>query len=208
MDNGRTNNQSKKDLSLLAKMVSLPRFLSYDLGGKGIEVKPNRFSPIYINLKSVWCYPEILFPLIKKLTHTLIGCSHVIGIETGGSPYAVMAARDLKIPLILARKESKKSVEHLAGYTKGDGTFAIVDDVLASGFSMEPALKAIQNDKRKVRLASILSYGMDALIEKKYNIKVYSLYQIEDVLKVISPELAEVLTPVISKFKKELKEKM
>lgn len=195
--------------SLMKKMISLPRFLTYDIDGKGIEVKPGRFSPVYINMKSTWCYPEVLFRIASEIEKLCEGCNHVVGIETGGSPYASVIAKGLKIPLILVRKEIKGSLGYLAGYAKGEaGTFAIVDDVIATGISMENAISSIKNGQRGIRLVSVLSYGMDEQIAQKYGIEVKSIYQVEDVLEAISPALSEVLTPFIMKFKTKLKETM
>ncbi len=188
-------------------MISLPRFLMYDIDGKGIEVKPGRLSPVYINMKSTWCYPDVLFKIANEVEKLCEGCNHVVGIETGGSPYASVIAKDIKVPLILVRKEVKGSLGYLAGYAKGEsGMFAVVDDVIATGISMENAINSVQNGQRNIRLVSVLSYGMDQLIAQKYGIEVRSLYQVEDVLDAISPALSEALTPFIMKFKTKLKE--
>ncbi len=199
-EHARTNKQK-----LLGRLINTPRFLSYDVDGRGIEVKPGRYSPIYINMKSLWCYPLVLRSVTSQIKEMCLGCDHIIGVETGGSPYASLIARDLNIPLILLRKEAKGSLGYLAGYArKQSGKFAIVDDVLATGNSIKEAVDSIRNDYRKIKLVSVLSYGMDQMIAEKYNIEVVSLYQIEDVLSALNPDLSELLTPHIRTFQDNL----
>ena len=59
-------------------------------------------------MKATWSHPDVLFPIAERLADLCRGCDYVIGIETGGSPYASSIAKDLKISLILARKEDKE----------------------------------------------------------------------------------------------------
>ncbi|MEK9147141.1 MAG: phosphoribosyltransferase family protein [Patescibacteria group bacterium] len=129
----------------------------------------------------------------------------MVGVETGGSPYASLIAKDLNIPLILLRKEAKGSLGYLAGYAKKEGgKFAIVDDVLATGNSITEAIRSIKNGHRTIKFASVLSYGMDKTIARKYNIEVVSLYQIDDVLETLNSDLSELLIPHIRAFQKNL----
>lgn len=195
-----------QDKRLLVSMIAVPGFLTYDLEGKGIEVKPGRYSPTYINMKTTWSYPNVLFPIAERLAKLAEGCDCVIGIETGGSPYAVAMAKDLKTSLILARKEAKEQMGILAGYLDGaEKEFAIVDDVLATGRSSERGFLSVKKRNNNVRLISVLSYGMDDLIVKKYGVKVKSLYQIDDLLDVLEPELRSKIAPHIRKYQEDLR---
>lgn len=194
------------DKTLLVDMLAVPGFLTYDLEGKGIEVKPGRYSAVYVNMKTTWSYPDVLFPIAEKLSDLCRGCDCVIGIETGGSPYASSVARDLKTSLILARKEAKEQMGVLAGYLNGEEKeFAVVDDVLATGRSSERGFLSVKNHQNKVRIVSVLSYGMDELVAKKYGVEVKSLYQIEDLLEALKPELASKLTPPIRAYQESLR---
>lgn len=195
-----------KSSSLLRRMLIVPGFLSHDLVGRGIEVKPGRFSPVYINMKTTWSYPEVLFPVAEKLAELCQGCDCVIGIETGGSPYAATIARDLQVSMILARKEAKEQMGVLAGYINGsEKEFAIVDDVLATGRSSERGFLSVKNPNNKVRLVSVLSYGMDSLIAEKYGVEVRSLYQVEELLAQLNPALSAQLEPHIRTYQEKLR---
>jgi orotate phosphoribosyltransferase len=120
-DINKNNLKSKGKLNkeLLSKMINIPGFLNYDLKGKGVEVKPGRFSPVYINMKATWTHPEILFSIAERLTSLCNKSDCIVGIESGGSPYASLIAKDLKVGLILARKEAKEQMGILTGFFNG-----------------------------------------------------------------------------------------
>lgn len=200
------NEIGKKDLGLLKKMLSVQGFFTYDLEGKGIQVVPGRYSAVFVNIKKTWSHPEILFPLAGKMAALCKDCDCAIGIESGGSPYASAIAKDNKINLILARKEASERGETFAGYVdKREKRLAIVEDVVATGKSAEMGFLNIRNDDNKIRLICVLSYGMDELIAKKYGIEVVSLYQIDDLLGLLDPDLRTKITPYIRAYQERLK---
>jgi len=191
---------------LLKEALKEPGFLSTDLDGPGIEVKLGRRSPIYINMKSTWKNPYLLFNLSHELQKLCLDCDSVIGIETGGSPYAVSIAQNLGISLILARKKPKSEVGILAGSINGEvHKFAIVDDVLATGKSIEPAFKTIKKMGKQIVCVAVLSYGMDKLIAKKYGIEVRSLFNINDLLNCLEKTKRKKLEKYILNYQKKLK---
>lgn len=202
-----TERRKNLDRKLLINMLNVPGFLNYDLEGKGIEVKPGRYSAVYLNMKETWSRPDVLFPIAERLADLCEDCDCVIGIESGGSPYATSIAKDLKKSLILARKEAKEQVGVLAGYLNdGEKRFAVVDDVLATGKSSERGFLSVKNNNdNKVRIVSVLSYGMDELISKKYGVEVASLYQIDDLLELLDPILKEKLMPHIRSYQEKLR---
>ncbi len=191
---------------LLEEAIKEPGFLTVDLDGPGIEVKPGRMSPIYINMKTTWKNPHLLFKMAHELQRLCLDCDCVVGIETGGSPYAVSIAQNLGISLLLARKKPKSKIGILAGDLNEEvSKFAIIDDVLASGKSMEPAFKSIQNIGKKVVCVSVLSYGMDDLIAKKYNIEVRTLFKIDDLLDCLDPQIGNRLKKYVKGYQEKLK---
>lgn len=191
---------------LLEDAINEPGFLTVDLGNPGIEVKPGRFSPIYINMKTTWKNHHLLSRMSHELQRLCLDCDCVVGVETGGSPYAVSIAQNLGISLLLARKEPKDKIGILAGGLNGDShKFAIVDDVLASGRSMEPAFQSIKDLGKKVVCVAILSYGMDDLIAKKYDIEVRTLYKIEDLLDSLKEEEKNRLTEYVKDYQEKLR---
>ncbi|TSC60308.1 MAG: hypothetical protein LiPW15_186 [Parcubacteria group bacterium LiPW_15] len=198
--------KDKKDLELLKKMLAVQGFFTYDLEGKGIQVVPGRYSAVFVNMKKTWSHPEILFPLAKKMANLCKDCDCAIGIESGGSPYASLMAKDNKINLVLARKEASERGENFAGYVgEKEKLLAIVEDVVATGKSAEMGFSNIKNDNNRIRIVCVLSYGMDELIAKKYDIEVVSLYQIDDLLNLLDPDLNTKITPYIRAYQERLR---
>lgn len=192
--------------NLLEDAIKEPGFLTIDLSNPGIEVKPGRFSPIYINMKTTWKNHHLLSRMSHELQRLCLDCNCVVGVETGGSPYAVSIAQNLGISLLLARKEPKDKIGILAGDLNDEcHRFAIVDDVLASGKSMEPAFKSIKNLGKQVVCVAILSYGMDDLIAEKYGIEVRTLYRIEDLLDSLKGYEKDGLSQHIKDYQENLK---
>jgi len=195
------NLKSKK---LLSQIVSLPGLISYDLRGRGIEVKRGHFSPVYINMKSTWSCPAILLDITERLKEKCIGCNCIIGIETGGSPFASIIAKELEIPLVLARKEPKNMNIFAGEPISGGGSIAIIDDVLATGLSMKKVLENIQKVNRKIIFVVILSYGMEKTIAKKYGITIHPLYCIENVIELLPTDQTKLLKPYILAYQEKL----
>ncbi len=197
---------NKEYRKLLSQIVLTPGLISYDLNGPGIKVKKGRFSPIYVNIKKIWSYPEILSDITEKLKEKCVGCNCVIGIETGGSPFAAVIAKELEVSLVLTRKKPKNTSIFAGDPIRGGGSVVVIDDVLATGSSMKKSLESIRKLNRKVALVVVLSYGMDKIIAKKYGLTVYSLYQIEDLVQALPPEQTKLLEPHIKAYQKKLLE--
>ena len=192
--------------NLLKEALEEPGFLMIDLDGAGIEVKPGRKSPIYINIKEIWRNNHLLFKISHELQRLCLDCDCVVGVETGGSPYAVSIAQNLGIPLLLARKEPKEKIGILAGGLNGNvKKFAIVDDVLASGKSMEPAFKDINALGKQVVCLAVLSYGLDKLIADKYGIEVRTLFTIDDLLNCLDQKISSKLKAYITGYQATLR---
>ncbi len=196
-------------IDTLQESLKYPDFFQFDLEGRGIEVKPGRFAPTYINMKATWKNPSLISKMSYELQKKCLDADCVIGIETGGSPYAVSIANNLGISLLLARKEPKRDLGILAGNLNGDyEKFAIVDDVLASGGSMKAAFESIKELGKGVICVAVISYGLDDLISKKYNIEVRTLYDVDDILNCFEKEKKKRLEAYIQDYKDKLKNKL
>jgi orotate phosphoribosyltransferase len=191
--------------TLLRQIARTKNLITIDLEGPGIEVKPGRFSPIYINMKCLWSRPELLQQVCDQLSKRCRPCAYTVGIETGGAPLATLVAAKLQIPLFLARKNSQRKKLLAGAFFDLTGPAVIIDDVLATGLSMNRALKRIKKTSEKASVAIILSYGMDKMIESKFKVKVISLYQIEDVLSILPEKQSKALLPHIRAYQRKLK---
>ena len=195
---------NKKRKQLLAEILTTPGFIRHALKGRGIEVKHGRFSPLYLNVKCIWSHPSIFSGLCDELKKMCVGSSCVIGIETGGSPFASVIAKELETSLVIARKTQKDASIFAGEPIHGGGSVAIIDDVLATGLSMKRCLNSIQSVNRRVSLVVAISYGMDMVLSKKYGVAIPSLYSIDDVIEVLPALQARMLRPRIRAYQKTL----
>lgn len=192
---------------LIKQLLDTEGFLSYKFSGRGIMLKKGKYSPIYINFKVLWSNPNLMRNLSKKLSDKVKGSDLVIGIEAGGCPFAAVVAYELKIPLILVRKEPKGKFGILTSKVANDSeSISIVDDVLASGNSISKVLCNTKKPNRKIRVVNLLSYGLDKRISRKYKIEVISLFQIEEILKFLEATLADKLAEHIISYKRKIEE--
>ena len=186
-------------------MIEIPGFFTYDTKGRGDEVRPGRYSAVFVNMKKTWSRPDIISSTAEKLADLCRDSECIIGIESGGSPYASLVASILKTNLVLARREAKTQGGHLAGYiSDAEKKFAVVDDVLATGESSERGSLVVNHGENQIRIVSILSYGMDTFIAQKYGVEVTSLYQIDDILDCLDPDLQTELTPYVRAYQEKI----
>jgi orotate phosphoribosyltransferase len=199
------------NMRLLAQMLAIPGFFTYDLSGENILVKAGRYSSVYVDMKKTWRDPALLRRISGRLARLCVGCNCVVGIESGGSPYASLIAGALNVGLVLVRGEEAGGARGRmgSGYLGSeDATVAIVEDVVATGESAEAGLMIWKGPPKGVRLVSVMSYGMDELISQKYDLEMVSIFQIDDLLDAVEPHVRAEVTPYIRSYQLRLKQMM
>lgn len=153
---------------------------------KFFEVKPNRFSPLFIKIKTTLSDVKTRTEIARVLSQYIdskVDC--ICGIESGGSYYASIVADKLKKPLILFRKHEKQYAE--GGKIVGkipfkNSTVAIIDDVVVSGLTLSPAINYLRDLGCKIKIFTIFSYGLDQYVEKRLKTKIISITNLNDLL--------------------------
>jgi len=101
-------------------------------------------SPYYIDMRVVPSRPSLFRRVVDSLAKLVEEVDAVVGVATGGIPYAAAIAYSLGIPMGYVRREAK---QHGAGrLVEGDvaGRVAIVDDVATTGESLVAAVEAVR----------------------------------------------------------------
>lgn len=160
---------------LLFDIPGVVRFLPDD----PFEVKPGVFLPMFMNFKETWAKPWERKMLAQELA-SRIGekFTWVVGLESGGSYFAVTVANLLGLPLTLIRKTNKEYGEgdFVVGDTPPKGTnVALIDDVYATGKSAAAAAGWLKEAGCKSNLFTIFSYSSDAEIKKRIGVAGTSL---------------------------------
>lgn len=148
------------------------------------EVKKDIFSPFFIDFKVVLSE----FKLRNFILHSLLNIckppyDYVVGLESGGSYYASAISDILGTPLLYFRSNPKLyglRKEIVGLNPKTNSRILIVDDVIATGKSVEKCLSFFKNTSSEITVVSIFSYGFDNEISNKYGVTIKSLIKYEE----------------------------
>lgn len=148
-------------------------------------------SPIYIDLRILVSYPEILKIVANELKNIAGNLEYD---RIAGIPYAAIAiatAFSLQTgkPMIYSRKEvkdygTKKAIEGV--YNAGENVL-VIDDLITTGASKFEAIAPLQDAGLKVRDVAVLvdreQGGAKELAEKGYNL--HAVLKISEVLEIL-----------------------
>ncbi|CAJ0586447.1 unnamed protein product, partial [Mesorhabditis spiculigera] len=147
-----------KDTSLhAAKMRNLLRLMKdrnvFKIDEKeGFLLKSGQISPIYIDLRESFGYPDVMelaCDCLREMIATMPGhYDGIVGVPYAALPYSAVVSLQLRKPLIIIRKEAKsygtkKLIE--GRYEKGQ-TVVIIEDVVTTGGSIKDVVKILRED--------------------------------------------------------------
>ncbi len=188
---------SNGDNQIAELLTQVPGTVNYSKENP-IEVKPNVFTPIYINLRNTISHVMVRNIISKKLAQSIkSNPDYICGIESGGSYYASRVSDILNKPLILLRKEDKGygDKKRVLGQIPDPGSkIAVIDDVIATGLTTSKSTKYLNSIGLKTEVYAIFSYGYNediARILGKHTSRIASLVTFADILN--SLEEREVL---------------
>lgn len=134
--------QRKRVLEALFRVPGLFQYGSPE----EFSITETRTSGVRVNVKEMWGLPLLMSGVVElmqlavqdKTIHT------VVGIESGGSPFAAQLAARLPAGLRLIRK-NESGIKSLVAGPSADaaGNVLVVDDVLGRGDSLSRTLSAI-----------------------------------------------------------------
>ncbi len=111
-------------------------------------LKDGSNSEYYLDLRVIPSYPSAFKKTIAMLTNALydLKIGAIAGIMSAGIPYATGIALELELPLLQIRKKSKdyglsKLIE---GEWEKGWRIVVIDDVITTGSSKEPAIEALR----------------------------------------------------------------
>src|SRR3989339_2060677 len=173
-----------KDLILKLYEINVVKFGEFKL-------KSGIMSPIYIDLRQIISYPEIL----KKVSNTLwdkiknLKFDLICGVPYTAIPIATVISIEHNQTMIMRKKEvkdygTKKAVEGV--FTAGQ-TVVLFDDLVTSGLSVFETVEPLEHEGLKVTDIVVLldreQGGKDNLASKGYNL--HSIFTISELLTVL-----------------------
>ncbi len=163
--------ERKKEMyALLLETPGVVKFLL----DSPFEVKPNVFLPMFVNFKNTWSKPEVRSTIVANLAKYVDDdIDWIVGLESGGSYYAVALANQLGKPVSLLRKGVKEHGDKnfMVGEVPPAGSkVLLVDDVYATGQSASRAVARLKEISSQCRLLTIFSYSSDKEIQDRLGI--------------------------------------
>jgi uridine monophosphate synthetase len=123
-------------------------------------LKSGEQSTVYVNLRKIISYPDLLKQVAKALWEKVSGCRFdlVCGVPYTALPIATTLSLEHDIPMIMRRKEKKEygTKQTVEGVFETGQTCLIIEDVITTGGSILETAQAIEAEKLIVRDVAVL----------------------------------------------------
>lgn len=154
------------------------------------KLKSGKTSNIYINLRKIISYPDILRLVSKAMWEATQSCEFdlVCGVPYTALPIATCMSLEHNVPMIMRRKEKKDygTKQMIEGVFKPGDRCLIIEDVVTSGASILETATDLEaaglEIKHLVALIDRQQGGRENL-EQKY--KLYTILTLSQILKVL-----------------------
>ncbi len=155
-------------------------------------------SPYYVDLRQVLAHPDLLRWVITKYGNLLrdVDFDVIVGVATGGIPYASILGFNMFRPIAYVREERKwyGARKEIEGAVWEGARAVVVDDVITTGESIVGAINKLKEAGAKVVAAVVFldrqQCGVQR-VERETGVAVRSAYKISDVLE----EIKELIGP-------------
>lgn len=155
------------------------------------KLKSGMMSPIYIDLRIIVSYPDVLKKIATAMTADLknIKCDVIAGIPYTAIPIATVISVETNTPMIYARKEVKDygTKRKIEGVYKKGATCAVIDDLITTGDSKIETAEPFEAEGLIIKDFIVLidreQGGKKILEEKGYNL--HRIICITDLLDVL-----------------------
>ncbi|MGC8973994.1 MAG: orotate phosphoribosyltransferase [Thermoproteus sp.] len=169
-------------------------------------------SPYYVDLRQVLAHPDLLRWVIGKYGNLLrdIDFDVIVGIATGGIPYASILGFNMFRPIAYVR-ESRKwygSKREIEGAVWQGARAVVIDDVITTGESIVEAIDKLKEAGANVVAAAVFLDRQQCgaqRVERETGTPVRAAYKIGDVLEeikdLIGPARYREVREYVEKFK-------
>lgn len=157
-------------------------------------LKSGILSPIYIDLRLIISYPELLQQIAdlmwKKVEH--LHFDRIVGVPYTALPIATALSLKHNIPMLMKRKEAKDygTKKLIEGTIEPGHTCLIIEDLVTSGASVFETIEPLQQEGLKVEDIVVLldrEQGGRKNVEQK-GMRLHAVLTINDLLAVLKKE--------------------
>ncbi|ABP51244.1 MAG: orotate phosphoribosyltransferase [Pyrobaculum sp.] len=154
-------------------------------------------SPFYIDLRAVLGHPDLFQWVVSQYLSTLSKLEYdvILGVATGGIPYASVLGYLLQRPFGYVRPEAKGhgAGRQIEGAEVAGKRAVVVDDVLTTGKSVLGAISAVGEAGGRVTAVVVFldreQCGAEAV--RRAGAGVYSVYKMRELLEALRPHIGE-----------------
>lgn len=154
-------------------------------------LKSGQTSHIYLDLRQIVSYPEILRAVSDAIWQKIQNChfDFICGVPYTALPIATGVSLQHNIPMIMRRKEKKAygTKQQIEGNFKKNQTCLIIEDVITTGSSIIETADELLEAGLQVRDLAVLidreEGGFDHLQQKNY--KVHAVFTLTDIMKTL-----------------------
>ena len=112
-------------------------------------LKSGKTSPIYINLRKIISYPEIMRTVANAMWEKITACQFdlICGVPYTALPIATCMSLDHNVPMIMRRKEKKDygTKQMVEGVFKQGQRCLVIEDVVTTGSSIVETTDELKN---------------------------------------------------------------
>uniref|UniRef100_T1JH20 Uridine 5'-monophosphate synthase n=1 Tax=Strigamia maritima TaxID=126957 RepID=T1JH20_STRMM len=164
-------------------------------------------SPIYIDLRLIVSYPELLeqvAELFISIASKNISCKNICGVPYTALPIATCMSIKTKLPMLMRRKEEKKygTKKLVEGVFNEGDTCLVIEDLVTSGSSTLETVEVLRSVGLKVTDAIVLlereQGGRENL--QKNGVKLHSACTMTQLLTILESKIDQAIMQSIDNF--------
>ncbi|CCC81452.1 orotate phosphoribosyltransferase [Thermoproteus tenax] len=155
-------------------------------------------SPYYVDMRLVLSYPDLLRWVIAKYTNILrdINFDLLVGVATGGIPYASILGFSMYKPIAYVRERAKwyGTKRDIEGAVWEGARAVLIDDVITTGQSVIQAINKLKEVGARVESVVVFLDREQCgakRVEKETGVPVRPVYKILDILQEIKDLIGE-----------------
>lgn len=177
----------EKELILKLHEIGAVKFGQFTL-------KSGILSPIYIDLRLVVSFPQLLGEIAKKMWKKaeVLAFDCVCGVPYTALPIATALSLSYGIPMVMRRKEAKEygTKKIIEGVFAAGQSCLVIEDLVTSGMSVFETIEPLENEGLVVSDIIVLldrqQGGKKRIEEKGY--RLHSVLKMEELLTVLEKE--------------------